>query len=925
MTDEATARIREMAEQNRQAVDLARLLSCAVPIEPALMRAMRIELLPNADVSAEADLWFGPLVQTRSRDGIMLFPDVAETLRADLNGKLAERCWHVTERLHDYLPPAVQLEERLNFLSIDPVGNAEEIGKLLQTALTALVGGARDEVANWAGRALPRLSLAVRATESASMLAVASDLRLGRGFTLAEHLSGGAIPDWFAAVLPAGLGTAALGVSATSLGLTIYPAPGPEALHIMLPATDPRVVQISAGGEKKVVFIDAKGTAQHVPIGFDAWPIELTTLAGEAFTVDRIGSPGASPDRTLACVAYANCNQALIVWQIGAPIERCLGFAIERIDADGGTEYVKNAIGFVRARPPFEPQVSTHSPIQRFNWIDRPPRGAGKIYSYRITPVVGVPSKLELVKEREAVAGPVEVGVTRQGPITALFNREPSTARSRVQTDKARSESAALEEPGGEVRRALLDLLHEALVDEVSTVYVALSRLDDPELIGAVARLGRRANVILGEVRLAGDTGQHTSVRKALSRTQLYRRGKAQGYAHSHFMVVCRRDGRPRIVWTGSMSWTVGSLYNRDGNALIIDDPAIAACYFNQWKKLSADPTGIALTTANAMPAAFTIADDLQVTPWFAPQRKGAELDAVRAELAKAHTAILFALGPRGRSNFIFEDILMRSRALFVAGIARSTDGTRMSLHQHGNEVVVTPERPHGDALDGAGIKRGSFGLPAGSRLIVIDPFGHSPVVITGSHSLSDGSSRKNDEDLLIIRGNRALAAQCAVHIQGLISHYAFLARMRATKLTFPSELRANDGWQKPFMTGERAKETRFWMATLSGYTAVSYADETPDVATRRKKRASAKRTKVKKPRTRKVSKKAATAKARVRKPPTKKASKKAATKKARSSAKSRSGSSSVVSRKKSKATPRVAKKSRVSSSRKAVRRKVKK
>lgn len=922
MTDEAAARIGEMAEQNRQAVDLARLLSCAVPIEPALMRAMRIELLPHADVSVEADLWFGPLVQTRSRDGVQLFPEVAETLRAGLDGKLAERCWRVTERLHDYLPPAVQLEERLNFLSVDADGNAEEIRKLLQMALTALIGqDRREEVANWAGRALPRLSQAVRATESASMLAVASDLRLGRNFTLAQHLSGGAIPDWFAAVLPVGLGTAALGFSATSLGLMIDPAPGPEARQIMLPATDPRVVQISVGDEKRVVLIDTKGTAQHVPI--DAWPIELTTLAGEAYTVDRFGD-GISPNLTLACTAYANCNQALIVWQIGAPIERCLGFAIERIGADGRTELVKNPIGFVRASPP---RVSTNSPIQRFNWIDRPPRWASKIYSYRITPVVyrmtpvvRVPSGLELVKEREAVTGAVEVGVTRQGPITALFNRESSTAPAHLQTDEVSSESAPPEVPGGEVRRALLDLLLDALTDQVSTVYVALSRLDDPELIGAVARLGRRANVILSENKLARDTGQLNSVRKALGRAQLFRRGKARGYAHNHFMVVCGGNGSPRAAWTGSMSWTVRSLHNRDGNALIIDDPVIAARYLDQWKKLRLDPDGSTLMAANAMSAAFTIADNLEVTLWFAPQRNGAELDAVRAELAKAHTAILFALGPRNRSNSIFEDILARSSSLFVAGIGRSADGARIILHQHGNEVVVTPTRPQSEARD---TKSGWRNLPAGSRLIVIDPFGHYPVVIAGSHSLSNGSSRLNDEDLLIIRGNRALAAQCAVHIQGLISHYAFLARTHASEAAFPSELRADDGWQKPFMTGERAKETRFWIATLSGYTAVSYAGETPDVATRRKKPASVKRIKVRKLRTRKVSKKAATAKARVRKPPTKKASKKAITKKARSSAMSQSGSSSVASRKKT--SRKVAKKPRVSSSRKAVRRKVKK
>jgi hypothetical protein len=853
MTDKAAARIEEMAGQNPDAVELARLLSFAVPIEPALLRAMRLELLPRADVSAEADLWFGPLVETRSRDGIMLFPEVAETLRADLKDGRAERCWRITERLHDYLPPAVQLEEKLNFLSIDPQRNAGEIDRLLQSALTALIGQARDEVANWAGRALPRLPPAVRTTPGAAMLAVASDLRLGRNFTLAEHLSGGAIPDWFAAVLPAGLGTTALGVSATSLGLMLDPAPGPQAPHIMLPATDPRVVQVLAGGKKQVILIDAKGAAQHVPLSFEAGPIELTTLAGEAFTLDRIAIPGTLRDRALASAAYADCNQALIVWQIGAPIDRCLGFALERIDASGQSEFLKNGVGFRATRSEPVLQSSAVWPLQRFRWIDRPPRrGTGAIYSYRVTPVVGVPPELELVKELEAVTGAVEVGVTRQGSITALFNREPGAAQWRPQTREARSEQVAREELGGEVRRALLDLLHAALVDEVSTVYVALSRLDDPELIAAVARLGRRASVILGTGRLAGETGHFDGARWALGRTQLYQRGKAQAYAHNHFMVVCRGDGRPRTVWTGSMSWTVGSLCGRDGNALIIDDPAIAGRYLDQWQKLRADPPGSAMIAANAAPATFTIDDGAQVTLWFAPQRNGAELAAVRQQLAAARTAILFALGPRSSSNSVFEDILARSGALYVAGIARSTDGKRVSVHQHGSETVATPERPPADALEAVGLKPGPIGLPVGSRLIVIDPFGDDPVVITGSHTLSEGSSRKNDEDLLIIRRNRALARACAVHVKGLIDHYAFRAFVREAKKTAVMTLRPNDGWQSEFMTGERAREIRFWMGALGAVGSPAPQTQAPDVAPRGKgpagpKKASTKKSSVKK------------------------------------------------------------------------------
>ena len=287
MMDDAAARIERMAQQSRHAVDLARLLSFAALIEPALMRAIRLELLPRADVSAEVDLWFGPLVQTRNRDGIVLLPRVAERLRTSPENKLAERSWRITEHLHDYLPPAIKLEEKLNWLSINPSDNAQEISELLQSALSALIVQARGDIANWAGRALPRLPQAVRGTESATMLAAASDLRLGRTQTLTEHLRGSKIPYWFSDMVPAALASAQIGVEVTALGLTFDPTPSPEAPSIAVPATDPRVVQITARGESMIVFIDAKAR-QSVPLSLDGGPIELTTIAGEAFTLTKV-------------------------------------------------------------------------------------------------------------------------------------------------------------------------------------------------------------------------------------------------------------------------------------------------------------------------------------------------------------------------------------------------------------------------------------------------------------------------------------------------------------------------------------------------------------------------------------------------------------------------------------------------------------
>ena len=63
---------------NPDALRLGELVSLAARIEPELLRAVRLELTPF-DAAAEADLWFSPLVETRTADWIALVPAAASS------------------------------------------------------------------------------------------------------------------------------------------------------------------------------------------------------------------------------------------------------------------------------------------------------------------------------------------------------------------------------------------------------------------------------------------------------------------------------------------------------------------------------------------------------------------------------------------------------------------------------------------------------------------------------------------------------------------------------------------------------------------------------------------------------------------------------------------------------------------------------
>jgi phosphatidylserine/phosphatidylglycerophosphate/cardiolipin synthase-like enzyme len=81
-------------------------------------------------------------------------------------------------------------------------------------------------------------------------------------------------------------------------------------------------------------------------------------------------------------------------------------------------------------------------------------------------------------------------------------------------------------------------------------------------------------------------------------------------------------------------------------------------------------------------------------------------------------------------------------------------------------------------------------------------------VVITGSHNFSPSASQKNDENLVIIRGNKALAQAYAVHINGVYDGYSWRAYLvgggNAGHIYAPL-----DGWKAG---GARHQELGFWM-----------------------------------------------------------------------------------------------------------------
>jgi hypothetical protein len=161
------------------AVDLATLLSTTVRVEPELLRAVRVVLLPQADVGAESDLWFSQWAASRNPRAMVLLPDVQRVLRTRLPEVLArcasppgvapaDRLRHLIASRHHHLSPLMRLEEEILWLSArggDEDSGLREAEAALRSALRALVEHAgREAIADWVVSVCPRLPEPLRHT-----------------------------------------------------------------------------------------------------------------------------------------------------------------------------------------------------------------------------------------------------------------------------------------------------------------------------------------------------------------------------------------------------------------------------------------------------------------------------------------------------------------------------------------------------------------------------------------------------------------------------------------------------------------------------------------------------------------------------------------------------------------------------------------
>jgi len=431
--------------------------------------------------------------------------------------------------------------------------------------------------------------------------------------------------------------------------------------------------------------------------------------------------------------------------------------------------------------------------------------------------------------------------------------------------------------PGDPMRNALSGLLRPNITSLLAAakkaggkIYALLYELNDPELIQALIAFGQDCNLILGNGAFKPpQNDENAAVRAQLkSKIRVFDRIVSSGhFAHNKVVVVCDSNSKPLQVLTGSTNWTSSGLCTQANNGLIIDDAAVAQDYLDAWNRIHAAGNAFPpnLITANSTAKTFQV-DGCSVTPWHVPTSQAQDLDYARKLINNAKEGILFLFFNPGTFQpddtperwTLLQNILNRHHQennafynpnLYIKGVVNQdipylTTDTPPQKNQKTTKVPVAsmdpttaahpvalfsngvepPDRLGHDVLIPDNIKTQFHDwaqelLRAGivnihSKVIVLDPFGQNPVVMTGSHNLGFKASSKNDDNLIIIEGNGPLAAAYAINIIAIFQSYSWNSYVEAHRQD-PKVwhgLENDDQWQAGHLTGDALAEIQFWL-----------------------------------------------------------------------------------------------------------------
>jgi hypothetical protein len=481
-----------------------------------------------------------------------------------------------------------------------------------------------------------------------------------------------------------------------------------------------------------------------------------------------------------------------------------LGFAVFRKDntTGGPGHYMQGQKAFRSSVKDTKQRTHStrHHPIQSFWWEDYSAQ-PGHNYTYTVSALTGSVTNPD-------IAAKVSVTVENERPHNGVhdiyFNRGVAASQQYAERfgnkppDKVDDQDSVWTWLSRGLYEALCEYVQDAGPDTALRIAAyELNYVPFLEKVAAAVAGGADVKIIYDgrKFDIYGKTEaalQATGLNKP--EIAIPRRTTTSYISHNKFIVKLV-NGSARSVWTGGTNFSDGGIFGHSNVAHVVEDEEIAAKYLTYWEALKADPTNAVLApqvgSISSVPAGeppcgtiaiFSPRSSLEAFGWYAP----------RTVAAKQALFMTFAFGMDTRFQDVYEYSSAPLRmALMETLVNRSLSKTnrvttmaRMwKLRRMRQNTFAVGSLVKDNALEGWLLEKLS-GLNnhvkwVHNKFMLVDPLSADPIVVNGSANFSQASTERNDENMLVVRGDLRCADVFFTEFIRLHRHHAWRERQQ--------------------------------------------------------------------------------------------------------------------------------------------------
>ncbi len=525
-----------------------------------------------------------------------------------------------------------------------------------------------------------------------------------------------------------------------------------------------------------------------------------------------------NPEKNFAVQAYAGTTGILLAMNMRASRRKgLLGFAIERSPGGAGQfEFQWSSLHFPGKEhtiKKYQATPSDRAPFQKFRWgiYNVEP---GTAYDFRVYPVYGTPDTPKLDP-------PVELSLATHsasiGDHTVVFNRAVAASQAferkfpQVEALLKKEKKLPIEKWPPEAAAWLTHGVLEQIVgmiakagDKTWALDIAIYEYELKAIVDAVNAAKTRGVKL--RIIYEAAPGEEQTAQNEASLAQIPASAKRArvplAIFHHKFIVLSRIEAgkkKPQEVLCGSTNFTENGVYRQANVVHVIRREDAARQYGEMFETLWATATDGSATRA-WVDQHSPVQANPGVNIGFSPRSGVPDLQLFTKLIEGAKRDVLFSTAFDLYDTIDNALLGAAGDSILRYGLQNAKSNITGFHADRTADFVVKALLPSGlEGWQAESTKGQVGGLLVHTKVVIVDFTSRSPTIISGSHNLSRNASYANDENYLVIRGNRDLADCYGCEVLRFYDHYRFRYYAAQDKTKTPPGLTADASWTDPY------------------------------------------------------------------------------------------------------------------------------